>query len=176
MQLTQSGYASLLETVHASVPEILEFTQELIAIPSENPPGNEYARCAGVIARKLQELGFSPRVLEVPVNAGKQPGYCVTASHGEGERVLHLHGHYDVVPHSVEGQFHPTIKGDNLFGRGSSDMKGGLASMIFAVNALKRAGLQLNGRVELVIVPDEETGGERGSAWLSRSTEFAKAA
>jgi succinyl-diaminopimelate desuccinylase len=167
--------SKLLEAVDASRSEMIEFTRELVAIPSENPPGNEYARCADAIARKLTEIGLEPRVVEVPcAEPGGQPGYCVTASHGEGERALCFHGHYDVVPHSAEGQFDPAIKQSNLFGRGSSDMKGGLASMIFAVHALRRARSRLNGRVELIIVPDEETGGERGSASLSRAADFGK--
>jgi succinyl-diaminopimelate desuccinylase len=158
---------TLLESVDASRSEMLDFTRELIAIPTENPPGNNYARCAEVIAQKLREIGLEPRV-------GEPPGYCVTASHGEGERALYFHGHYDVVPRSAEGQFDPLIKGPNLFGRGSSDMKSGLASMIYAVQALRRAKTPLNGRVELVIVPDEETGGELGSARLTQSADFGK--
>jgi len=150
---------------------MIDFTRELVAIPSENPPGNEYARCAGAIAQRLKDIGLEPRVIEVP---GKPPGYCVTACHGEGERAFYFHGHYDVVPRSVEGQFDPAIKGSNLFGRGSSDMKSGLASMIYAVQALRQTKTRLNGRVELVIVPDEETGGERGSAWLTQSADFGK--
>jgi len=164
-------HRNLLEAVDASRSEMIDFTRELVAIPTENPPGNEYARCADVIAQKLKDIGLEPRVIEVP---GTPLGYCVTASHGEGERALYFHGHYDVVPHSTEGQFDPVIQGSNLFGRGSSDMKSGLAAMIYAVHALRRAEARLNGRVELVIVPDEETGGERGSAWLSHSTDFGK--
>lgn len=162
---------SLLEAVDASQSEMIDFTREMVAIPSENPPGNEYARCAAVIAQKLKDIGLEPRVVEVP---GTPPGYCVTASHGEGERALYFHGHYDVVPRSAEGQFDPVVKGPNLFGRGSSDMKSGLAAMIYAVQALRRARARLNGRVELVIVADEETGGGRGSAWLSQSADFGK--
>jgi succinyl-diaminopimelate desuccinylase len=165
----------VLEAVDALRSEMIDFTRELVAIPSENPPGNEYARCAGAIAQKLKELGLEHRVVEVPApRPGESAGYCVIASHGEGERTLHFHGHYDVVPHSVEGQFDPVIQGSNLLGRGSSDMKGGLASMIFAMQALRRARARLNGRVELIVVPDEETGGQRGSAWLSRSADFGK--
>jgi acetylornithine deacetylase/succinyl-diaminopimelate desuccinylase family protein len=170
-----SDPSKLLAAIEALQPEMIEFTRELVAIPSENPPGNEYARCADAIAKKLAEIGLEARMIEVPApKPGDQPGYCVTASHGEGERALYFHGHYDVVPHSAERQFEPMIKQSNLFGRGSSDMKGGLASMIFAVHALRRAGTRLNGRVELVIVPDEETGGARGSAWLSRSADFGQ--
>jgi succinyl-diaminopimelate desuccinylase len=170
-----SDPSELLAAIDASQPEMIEFTRDLIAIPSENPPGKEYARCADAIAKKLTEIGLEARIVEVSASKpGEQPGYCVTASHGEGERSLYFHGHYDVVPHSAEGQFDPVIKQSNLFGRGSSDMKSGLASMIFAVHALRRAGTRLNGRVVLVIVPDEETGGARGSAWLSRSADFGQ--
>jgi succinyl-diaminopimelate desuccinylase len=166
---------NLLEAVDALQSEMVDFTRELVAIPSENPPGNEYARCAGAIAQKLSDLGFDPRVIEVPTpRLGDSPGYCVTASHGEGERALYFHGHYDVVPRSLEGQFDPVVQHSNLLGRGSSDMKGGLASMVFAVQALRLAHARLNGRIDLIIVPDEETGGERGSAWLSRSADFGQ--
>jgi acetylornithine deacetylase/succinyl-diaminopimelate desuccinylase-like protein len=55
-----------------------------------------------------------------------------------------------------------------LFGRGSCDMKGGIVAMLYAISALKEMGAQLNGRIVLTLVPDEETGGKRGSAWLAR--------
>src|ERR1043166_25169 len=159
---------TLLEAVDASHSEMIDFTRELVAIPTENPPGKEYLRCAGVIAQRLKDIGLDPRVIEVPAGtAGDEPGYCGIASHGEGERSLYFHGHYDVVPRSTEAQFDPMIKGSNLFGRGSSDMKSGVASMIYAVHALRQAKTGRGGRVELVIVPDEETGARRGSAWLS---------
>jgi len=54
-----------------------------------------------------------------------------------------------------------------LFGRGSSDMKSGLAAMIGAVQALKACGIPLRGKIGLTIVPDEETGGQRGSHYLA---------
>src|SRR2546427_12680578 len=88
-------HTRLIEAVDASQSEMIDFTRELVAIPSENPPGNEYARCAGVIAEKLKEIGLEPRVVEVPApKPGQRPGYCVTACHGEGEPALHFHGHY----------------------------------------------------------------------------------
>jgi len=166
---------SLLEAVDASQSEMIAFARDLIAIPSENPPGKEYSRCAEMLANRLQCLGMASQVIEVPAaQSDRAPGYCVVASHGDGERVLHFHGHCDVVPRSSEGQFDPVIQGANLFGRGSSDMKGGLAAMVYAVHALRRARVPLDGRVELVMVPDEETGGERGSAWLTRTPDFGR--
>jgi acetylornithine deacetylase/succinyl-diaminopimelate desuccinylase family protein len=89
------------------------------------------------------------------------------ASHGKGERVLYFHGHYDVVPAQSREQFQPTRKGHFLFGRGSCDMKGGIVAMLYAILALKECGAALNGRIALTLVPNEETGGEGGSAWLA---------
>lgn len=156
--------SAICEAVDESLPEILDFTRELIAIPTENPPGEEYPRCAAMIANRLEALGFEPEV-----RSG-----CVLAHCGVGNRAIHFHGHYDVVPHSADGQFEPVIEGANLFGRGSSDMKGGLAAMAYAVRALDRTRAPLGGRIELVMVPDEETGGARGTSRLRQSFDFAK--
>src|SRR5258708_24836895 len=54
-----------------------------------------------------------------------------------------------------------------LFGRGSCDMKGGIVAMVYAILALKECGAGLEGRIALALVPNEETGGEGGSAWLA---------
>src|SRR4029450_1218536 len=59
------------------------------------------------------------------------------------------------------------LRGKTLFGRGSADMKSGLASMLYAAVALHRLRVPLDGRVGLVFVPDEETGGKRGSGFLA---------
>ena len=93
---------------------------------------------------------------------------CLLAQYGRGERTLYFHGHYDVVPaHSAE-QFKPVRKKHFLFGRGTCDMKGGIVAMLYAMRALKECGASLDGKIGLMLVPDEETGGERGSAWLSK--------
>ena len=89
------------------------------------------------------------------------------AGYGQGERTLYFHGHYDVVPSQSAEQFKPARKKHFLFGRGACDMKGGIVSMLYAMRALKESGAKLDGRIGLMLVPDEETGGDRGSAWLA---------
>ena len=93
---------------------------------------------------------------------------------GAGTRVLYFSGHYDVVPVSRAGQCRAERRGAALFGRGTADMKGGLAAMTYAVVALQRVGLALDGRVALVFVPDEETGGARGSGFLSATGRLGR--
>jgi acetylornithine deacetylase/succinyl-diaminopimelate desuccinylase family protein len=143
---------------------MIRLTRELVAIPTENPPGNALAECAERLARELRGLGLEPHLIVAPDAPSPRP--ILLAGWGEGERSFHFHGHYDVVPASTGGQFDPVERDGRLYGRGSSDMKSGLAAMIYATHALERAGAKLGGRVRLVLVPDEETGGAHGSAHL----------
>jgi succinyl-diaminopimelate desuccinylase len=137
-----------------SEPAMLDFAQRLIAIPSENPPGNQYEECARTLFDELNRLGFD----EV-----RREGACLLASVGTGSRTFYFSGHYDVVPAQSRDQFQPRIEGANLFGRGSSDMKSGLAAMIHSAAAARDEELLKSGRIGIVLVPDEETAGPRGS-------------
>jgi succinyl-diaminopimelate desuccinylase len=137
---------------------MLELTQRLVTIPSENPPGNHYEDCARTLLEELDKLGF---------DNVKREGACVVGAVGSGSRTLYFSGHYDVVPAQSGDQFQPHVQGVNLFGRGSSDMKAGLAAMIHAAAAVRDAGLLSNGRIGIVLVPDEETAGPRGSRDLA---------
>jgi acetylornithine deacetylase/succinyl-diaminopimelate desuccinylase-like protein len=73
-----------------------------------------------------------------------------------------------VVPAQSPEQFIPVRKEHFLFGRGTCDMKGGIVAMLYAILALRECGTNLNGKIKLILVPDEETGGARGSAWLAK--------
>ena len=137
-----------------SEPAIVDLTKRLIAIPSENPPGNHYEECAHILLDELKRLGFDDV---------KQQGACIVASVGTGPRTLYFSGHFDVVPAQSREQFQPRVEGGNLFGRGSSDMTSGLAAMIHAAAAARDEGLLKNGRIGIVLVPDEETAGPLGS-------------
>jgi succinyl-diaminopimelate desuccinylase len=144
--------------------DLVEFASELIRIPSENPPGRAYARCATLIARRLRELGLTVRTLN-PTGEGP----CVAGTYGEGGRALYFSGHYDVVPAQERSQFEPVVRKQNLHGRGTADMKGGIAAMAFAIRALAASGFEPKGRVMSMSVPDEETSGPRGTVALVRS-------
>jgi succinyl-diaminopimelate desuccinylase len=166
----------LKEVISSYQEEMVDFAKQLIAVPSENPPGRFYRACVDLIAAKLDEIGLPSTLIEVPdiipgttdtlpSSEEPLPGYCLQSFHGTGVKTLYFHGHYDVVPANKQ-QFHPYIQGGSLFGRGSADMKGGLVAMIYAVKAIKEYGIDLNGRIGLNFVPDEETGGRRGSQYL----------
>jgi len=142
--------------------KMAQFAKMLVAIPTENPPGRAYEECARVLARLLRSMGLKP---EQPRAAAK---HCLTAFCGKGKRTLYFHGHYDVVPAAHDSQFRPRVNRGCLFGRGAADMKGGLVAMLFAVKVLEDLGVRLDGRIGLVFVPDEETGGALGSRALEQ--------
>ena len=171
--------SQIIDAVARYQDDILKFTQQLVAIATENPPGRFYRQCADAIRNKLVELGLDCRVIEVPTpgtegHPRQSPRYCILSYYGKGERILYFHGHYDVVPASSPEQFQPYVKGGALFGRGSSDMKSGLAAMMYAIKAIQACDIELNGQIGLTIVPDEETGGALGSKYLTEINVLGK--
>lgn len=147
--------------------QVVDMLCELIAIPTVNPPGKYYQECVGYLSRKLKNWEFEHRIVTVPNK--NYPRFSIIGFHGQGKRGLLFHGHYDVVPGFSSEQFKPFIQGDLLYGRGSSDMKGGLVAMLFALLALKACGLKLKGRIAFSLVPDEESGGRLGTQHLIES-------
>ena len=149
---------ALLETVSRDRQAMIELTRDLVAIPTENPPGACYDEAIALLLARLRSLGFDDV---------RREGDCVLSFVGRGIRTLYFSGHHDVVPAQRREQFSPQVREDVIVGRGSSDMKSGLAAMIYAARALRDCGALAGGRVGLVFVPDEETAGPRGSRDLA---------
>ncbi len=154
----QSLAARLRAHTAAHRNEIVALTRRLVSIPTENPPGDNYGACLGAVAETLDAVGI----------AHQRVGDCLLGTHGAAGPVVYFHGHYDVVPAQRRDQFEPSLQHGRLYGRGTSDMKGGLAAMIVAVRILKELDVPLRGRVVLCVVPDEETAGPRGSRALAQ--------
>jgi len=165
---TQS--ATILSWLRQCENEIGALVAELVSIPTENPPGKNGRICADILESRARQLGLDCERVgpDVSKDSTENPSECLLATHGRGSRALCFHGHYDVVPAQHPEQFHPRWQEHFLFGRGSSDMKGGIVAMLYAICALKHIEAELNGRIALTLVPDEETGGADGSAWLAR--------
>lgn len=157
--------AALKQALDAHTDAILGFARDLISIPSENPPGNCYRECADRIRAELDRLNLAYQVIEAP-GFSERPRYNLLSFHGDGQRTLYFHGHYDVVPAQSREQFTPRIEKGRLVGRGSADMKAAVAGMIYAAALVKKAAIPLKGRLGLCIVADEETGGQGGSRYL----------
>src|SRR5229473_3594045 len=162
---------SILAWLRQREDEMAALLSELVAIPTENPPGRNYQACAALLERRLRNFGLDCERFFEPAGPEKKSGEspaCLLACYGRGKRTLYFHGHYDVVPAQSAQQFEPVRKEHFLFGRGSCDMKGGIVAMLYAILALKGCGAGLSGKAGLMLVPNEETGGAGGSAWLAQ--------
>jgi succinyl-diaminopimelate desuccinylase len=162
--------------------EIVDFTAELVRVPSVNPPGDAYRDAAETLGRKLRGFGFE---VEYPVAEG-YPEH--TASHprvnvvgfrrGKASRPLvHLNGHLDVVPAGDGWTMDPfagILRDGRIYGRGTADMKAGIAAAVFAAECVKRAGVELGGSVEVSGTVDEESGGFAGAAFLCETKRLCR--
>ena len=142
---------------------------QLVSVCTENP---NYRDCVDLLERTFSDAGLSceRHVFPAPLatsDASNESAPSLTATFGNGKRTLYFHGHYDVVPAQSPEQFQPVRKEHFVFGRGTCDMKGGIVSMLYSIRALQECRMELNGKIALTLVPDEETGGARGSAWLA---------
>jgi succinyl-diaminopimelate desuccinylase len=156
--------------------EMATLLAELIAVPTENPPGRNYREFVELLESRAGKLGMAFQRVGSSSQGNTADGapMCLCASYGRGDRTLYFHGHYDVVPAQSEVQFQPQRKEHFLFGRGACDMKGGIVAMLYAILALKQSATDLDGKINLVLVPDEETGGAHGSAWLAQQGLLGK--
>jgi succinyl-diaminopimelate desuccinylase len=151
---------------------MVAFTQALVRIPTINPPGDRYADCAELIEARLRELGYATELLAaegLPEHTPDRPRVNVVGALGSGNPVLHFNGHYDVVPPGVGWTVDPfsaELCDGRIFGRGACDQKAGIAASIYAIEAVRRAGIGLKGTIEQSATPDEESGGFAGVGWL----------
>ena len=155
-----------------SAEDVAALTRTLVAAPGTNPPGGE-AETARALADACRERGLDVAVDEVEPD---RPNVSATLSGGSAPGLLLL-GHTDVVPIGDGWTLDPVggeVRDGRLYGRGSTDMKGGLAASVVAMAALRAAGVDLAGPIELAaVVDEEETGaGIRHYIGASRGSGF----
>jgi succinyl-diaminopimelate desuccinylase len=166
----------VLRVVDDCVDEIVAFTSELIRIPTINPPGDAYEDCAHVIGDRLASCSFEVEYFAAegrPEHTRTHPRLNVVGlRRGRTLRpAVHLNGHFDVVPPGDGWSVDPfagTVRDGRVYGRGACDMKAGIAAAVFAAEAIRRAGVELMGSIEISGTVDEESGGFAGAAWLAR--------
>lgn len=157
--------------------EIAELLRDLLKTSSVNPPGDE-AAVVEILAERAKTWGLTPRIVEVEP---RRPNLIVELA-GSGERpALMLSGHSDTVPPGEVPWEHDPFSGalveGELWGRGATDMKAGLASMLVAMAVTSRRGWQAKGDIRLAITIGEEvdcvgakhlrdTGGLDGVGWI----------
>jgi len=144
----------------------VELLQQLIRFDTTNPPGNE-AECVGFVRGLLEDAGCETATY------AKDPARpnLVSRLRGAGNSPpLLLQGHVDVVTTTGQEWQRPPFGGDlvdgEIWGRGAVDMKGAVAMFVSAFLRGAKGELELPGDVILVVLSDEENGGDFGAKFL----------
>ena len=161
---------------------VVDLTGEMVRIPTvnpkfvEDPEINREPDHQTYLEGVMKERGLDTEQSDAIPNRPNLTGIWA----GTEDRSLIISGHVDVVPEGDRGlwTFDPyggEIRDGRMYGRGTIDMKGGIAAGVAACKAIHDAGIELEGRLELHAVVDEEAGGF-GAMDLVRRGHTAKAA
>jgi len=171
---------TLLDRIDGKRDDLIALAQDLIRIPTLNPPGENYAVICGFLKDRLAARGFDCRLIRAhgaPGDSDRFPRWNIVAR-CEGTRAgdcVHFNSHTDVVEvgHGwTRDPFGGELDGDKIYGRGACDMKGGLATSIIAAEAFIEEHPGFAGAIEISGTADEESGGYGGVAYLAETGVF----
>ena len=176
--MTPSAYID----AHAS--DAVARLQQLVGIPTVNPPGKNYDAITSYLAHELTAVGLQTRRYAIPARLLRRalppeqhgcPRFNVLgklAARG-AKKTIHFNAHYDVVPVSGAWRhgspFSGAVERGWIYGRGTSDMKGSMASLLLALQALRATRTAPRMNVEVSFTADEETDSVLGSGWLVKN-------
>ncbi len=170
----------LFQRIDDARDDLIALTQDLIRIPTLNPPGENYAAICDLLDVRLARAGFETtwvRAEGAPGDSDRYPRWNLVARH-KGTRpgdCVHFNSHTDVVEvgHGwTRDPFGGEVADDKVYGRGACDMKGGLAASIIAAEAFIAEHPDYAGAIEISGTADEESGGYGGVAYLAEQGWF----
>ena len=177
MHMTPSAY------IDAHSEDLVRLLRRLVNIPTVNPPGALYDDITSLLVAELKNAGLSAKRLPIPSTLLRRtlpreqwghPRWNVLArlpsSAGGAVKTIHLNAHYDVVPVSGKWRhgspFSGKVDAGWIYGRGTADMKGSIASLLLAFRALRATGVAPALNIEVSFTADEETDSALGAGWL----------
>ena len=172
---------ALKSAIDARRAQIIALAQDLIQIPTLNPPGRHYKEICDYLDGRLSARGFACELVRAhgaPGDCEAFPRWNIVARH-KGTRpgdCVHFNSHHDVVEvgHGwTRDPFGGKLADGRIYGRGACDMKGGLAASIIAAEAFIDTHPDYAGSIEISATADEESGGFGGVAYLAERGAFA---
>ncbi len=170
----------LKQTITDKRDHLIALTQDLIRIPTLNPPGDNYREVCEYLDTRLRKSGFATELIRArgtPGDSDKYPRWNIVARR-EGPRAgdcVHFNSHIDVVEVGngwTKDPFGGELSDGKIYGRGACDMKGGLAASIIAAEAFLETHRDFAGAIEISGTADEESGGYGGVAYLAEKGYF----
>ncbi|MCZ0812161.1 MAG: acetylornithine deacetylase/succinyl-diaminopimelate desuccinylase family protein [Pseudomonadota bacterium] len=170
----------LTREIEARRDDLVTLTQDLIRIPTRNPPGENYREICDYLDRRLSRADFHTELIRAEGAIGdsdRHPRWNIVARR-EGARpgaCVHFNSHIDVVEvgHGWTTEpFGGEVRDGRIYGRGACDMKGGLAASIIAAEAFVATCPDFAGAIEISGTADEESGGFGGVAYLAEKGWF----
>ena len=171
----------LLDEIERRREDLVSLTQDLVRIPTLNPPGENYREICDYLDRRLAAKGFRTELIRAtgaPGDSDRYPRWNIVARR-DGKTpgdCLHFNSHTDVVTVGegwTTDPFGGEVKHGRVYGRGTCDMKGGLAVSIVAAEAFIDVYPDFAGAIEISGTADEETGGYGGVAYLAERGYFS---
>ncbi|MDQ2089615.1 acetylornithine deacetylase/succinyl-diaminopimelate desuccinylase family protein [Marimonas arenosa] len=171
----------LMLEISARRDDLVTLTQDLIRIPTLNPPGENYREICDFLDRRLVRSGFHTELIRAegtPGDSDRYPRWNLVARRdgaGPGDCV-HFNSHIDVVEVGrgwTTDPFGGEVRDGKIHGRGACDMKGGLAASIIAAEAFIAVCPGFHGAIEISGTADEESGGFGGVAYLAEQGFFS---
>lgn len=169
------------KAIAAREADLIALTQALVRIPTLNPPGENYLEICQFLADRLTGSGFTCQLLRAtgtPGDSETYPRWNVIARRDGGHQgdCVHFNSHIDVVDVGMgwtKDPFGGELIDGKIYGRGTCDMKGGLAASIIAAEAFLEICPEFSGSIEISGTADEESGGFGGVAWLAAQGHYA---
>ena len=163
--------------------DLIALTQDLIRIPTLNPPGQNYREICGYLKQRLEAAGFTVDLIRATgalADSDTYPRWNMVARYegGAAGDTVHFNSHHDVVEvgHGwTKPPFGGVLEDGRIYGRGACDMKGGLAASIIAAEAFIATYPKFAGAIEISATADEESGGFGGVAYLAEQGRFEPA-
>ena len=172
---------NLFRNIDQKRDNLVRLTRDLVRIPTLNPPGQHYFDACDYVRQRLANSGFETSLLRAAgavADSESYPRWNLLARRQGASKgpCVHFNSHIDVVQvghgWSID-PFEAIVRDGRIYGRGTCDMKGGLAASIVAVECFLETFPDFAGAVEISATADEESGGFGGVAWLAEQGYFS---